>query len=235
MADAWSNYGVPSLGSSVPTGTGGGSLAFSWPTLDQVGSAINLVSTGYNTYQKLNGGSGMATQVCPGQWSSDQVAYALANASAAELASLQKAYAAANPTVPWRNDPQYLAWTAAGGSDCSIGSEAGRVWAGSFDLFMDAKLIQLGVTPYAPGTTPPPDEIPSNLGATASAGEEFAKIWEAIKKTGSNILGSTISGAAAGAQSSTQGAAAGSALGNVTTLVPLLLLGVVAFALLRRR
>lgn len=235
MADAWSNYGPPTLGSyytlpggGVPQQNGGG-------VLSTINGVINLVNTGWNTYQNIRGSDGVTSQQCPGQWATDQVAYALSNASAAEVASLQKAYAAANPTVPWRNDPQYLAWTAAGGSDCSVGSESGRVWKGSFDLFMDATLKRLGATPYAPGTTPPPDTIPDNLGATASAGDEFAKIWDAIKKTGENIFRSTVSGAAAGAQTSAQGAAAGSAFGSVTTWVPLLLLGVVAFALVRRR
>lgn len=229
--DFWSNYG-----STATLPPSGGSVPVQQPsTFDTLNSAVNFAKNAYNFVRGIFDGSPNVQSACPGQWDTTQVAYALANASAGEMASLQKAYALANPNEPWRDDPFYIAWTAAGGSDCASTSANGRNWAGTFQLFMETKQRDLGITPYAPGTTPP-STTSGSLGQTASLGDEIDKIWEALKDTGANVFRSTVSGAVAGAQTSTQGAATGSRIGG--SIVPLLAIGaigVAAYLLLRRK
>lgn len=231
--DFWSNYGSPAK--LPPTG---GSVPVPQPSkLDTLNSAINLAKNAYNFVRGIFDGGANNMQACPGQWDTTQVAYALANASSGELASLQRAYGLANPNEQWRDDPFYIAWSAAGGSDCAAKSVNGQNWKGSFDLFMQTKLMDLGATPYAPGTTPP-TTTSGSLGRTASLGDEIDKIWEALKQTGANVFRSTVSGAVAGAQTSTQGAATGSSVGNLGNLVPLLAIGAIGVAgylLLRKK
>lgn len=229
--DFWSNYGSPA---TLPPS--GGSVPVPQPSkLDTLNSAINLAKNAYNFVRGIFDGSPNVQSACPGQWDTTQVAYALASASSGELASLQKAYALANPNEPWRDDPFYIAWSAAGGSDCAATSANGKNWQGSFNLFMDTKLADLGMTPYAPGTTPP-TTTSGSLGHTASLGDEIDKIWEALKETGANVFRSTVSGAVEGARTSSAGAATGSGIGG--NLVPILAIagiGVAAFLLLRKR
>lgn len=203
-------------------------------TLGTVGAVVNLAQKVYDFFSNIGGG-GVSYTSCPGQWPADQVAFALANASAAELQSLRDSHAKTGNAFP--SDPADLAFSAVGGTDCKITSEAGRQWAGSFNLFMDAKLKQLGATPYAPGTTPPTSTT-DNLAPNANLGDEIDKTWEAIKKTFGNILTSTATGAATGARTASQGAATGSGLGSFGTLLPWLAIGAVGtiiFLAVRRK
>lgn len=202
-------------------------------TSGDVQTFANALQTGYNVYNQFSSGtSGIAVTSCPNQAPTQAVIEMLSKISATDRTQLLNAWAAANPGVPFpSSDPARLAFAAAGGSDCQATTTGGKTLQSVFNALIakyasSTTWTTTGYNPSLPGGGATGSISATDTGGGSDLGNEFAKIWDALKQTAENIATATVAGAVTGARTTTTAASTASgAASGLTLLFPLILLG----------